>query len=103
MPTLLRRSPSALFVAAVLALAPFGCSKAPTVAAAAMCPEHQVEEKYCTICHPEIKNDPKVLLCKEHGDIPEAICTACHPELKSKYATCPHELPPAFCALCAKK
>jgi len=98
----LRRS-SPVLAATVLALALAACSKEPTAAAATMCPEHKVEEKYCTICHPEIKNDPKVLLCKEHGDIPEAICTACHPELKSKYATCPHDLPPAFCAFCAKK
>ena len=27
----------------------------------------------------------RLLLCKEHGDIPEDICTLCHPEVKEKY------------------
>ena len=62
--------------------------------------KHEVAEKFCPLCHPEIKNDPNVLLCKEHYDIPEEICTACHPELKAKYKTCPHELPPALCLAC---
>jgi hypothetical protein len=65
------------------------------------CKEHGVEEKYCVLCHPEIREDPDMLLCAEHGDIPEAICTACHPELKEKYETCPHELPTAFCPKCS--
>jgi hypothetical protein len=73
-----------------------------TAAAAEWCNEHEVEEKFCILCHPEIKNDPNILLCKEHYDIPEDICTACHPELKSKYKTCPHELPVAFCQECQK-
>jgi hypothetical protein len=70
----------------------------------ALCP-HEVAERFCPICHPEVKNDPNILLCAEHGNIPEEICTACHPELKAKYRTCAHELPPAFCASCleAKK
>lgn len=89
---------------AVLSLSLFAvsCSDTPSAAAAQLCPKHHVDAKFCTICRPEIKKDPKVLLCKEHGDIPEEICTACHPELKARYATCPHELPPAFCAQCAK-
>ena len=77
-----------------------GSSAAPV--AELMCPEHGVTEKFCTICHPEIKNDPNILLCKEHYDIPEDICTACHPELKAKIKTCPHELPTAFCQECQK-
>lgn len=71
-------------------------------AAELMCQEHGVPEKFCTICHPEIKKDPNILLCKEHYDIPEDICTACHAELKAKIKTCPHELPPAFCQECQK-
>lgn len=78
------------------------CSDRPGAEAARLCPKHHVDEKFCTICRPEIKKDPNILLCKEHGDIPEDICTACHPELKAKYSTCPHELPPAFCSSCAK-
>ena len=31
------------------------------------------------ICHPELKE--KLLLCPEHGNIPEDICTLCHPEV----------------------
>lgn len=67
------------------------------------CEEHGVEEKYCVICHPEIRENEDMLLCPKHGNIPEAICTACHPELKQKYETCPHELPPAFCQTCARE
>jgi cobalt-zinc-cadmium efflux system membrane fusion protein len=69
---------------------------------AALC-KHEVAETFCPICHPEVLKDPKVLLCKEHGNIPEEVCTACHPELKAKYKTCEHELPPALCAACQKK
>lgn len=88
------------FSAWLVALAA-GCSRGPDLQAAELwCQEHGVEEKFCILCHPEIKNDPSILLCKEHFDIPEAICTACHPELKAKYKTCPHELPVAFCPQC---
>jgi cobalt-zinc-cadmium efflux system membrane fusion protein len=100
-------------LAALSATVPPGCSGQGNVAGrkprgagqadAQMCSEHGVEKKYCSICHPEIKDDPNILLCKEHGDIPEDICTACHPELKAKYKTCRHELPPAFCQECRKK
>jgi len=81
---------------------------APSTGAAAGVPalcRHEVAEKFCPICHPEVKNHPNILLCKEHRGIPEDICTACHPELKAKYKTCVHELPPAFCPTClaAKK
>lgn len=62
------------------------------------CKEHGVPEKFCTICHPKLKQT--LLLCKEHGDIPEDICTLCHPEVAKKYNItdlCPHGLPKAFC------
>jgi hypothetical protein len=68
----------------------------------ALC-KHEVAEKLCPICHPEVLQDPSILLCKEHGNIPEDLCTACHPELKAKYKTCEHELPPALCAACKAK
>ena len=47
------------------------------------CKEHGVPEKFCTLCHQELKE--KLMLCKEHGDIPEDICTLCHPEVAKKY------------------
>src|SRR3954468_7404841 len=62
------------------------------------CKEHGVPEKFCTLCHPELKET--LLLCKEHGDIPEDICTLCHPEVAKKYnitELCPHGLPVHFC------
>src|SRR3954466_10148121 len=64
------------------------------------CEEHGVPEKFCTICHPELKE--KLLLCPEHGNIPEDICTLCHPELKKKLniETCEHGLPKHFCFKC---
>ena len=69
------------------------------------CKEHGVPEKFCTICHPELKG--KLLLCKEHGDIPEDICTLCHPEVEKKHSLvmCPkgHGLPEHFCTECANK
>ncbi|MBI3464678.1 MAG: hypothetical protein HY000_16725 [Planctomycetes bacterium] len=111
--------PATSFVLSLIAVMPLvavgftGCSsksggstaggKSASGKAELMCREHGVPEKFCTICHPEIKNDPNILLCKEHGHIPEDICTACHPELKAKIKTCPHELPPAFCPECQKK
>jgi membrane fusion protein, heavy metal efflux system len=69
------------------------------------CKEHGVPEKFCTLCHEELK--AKLLLCKEHGDIPEDICTLCHPEVEKKHdiVMCPkgHNLPKHFCFECAKK
>src|SRR5262245_44100609 len=56
--------------------------KAPAAAgdeAGLYCDEHGVPEKFCTLCHQELKE--KLLLCKEHGNIPEDICTLCHPEV----------------------
>jgi cobalt-zinc-cadmium efflux system membrane fusion protein len=78
--------------------------KAPTQAQTAdngpFCDEHGVPEKFCTICHPELKE--KLLLCPEHGNIPEDICTLCHPDVKKKLniETCEHGLPKHFCYLC---
>jgi membrane fusion protein, heavy metal efflux system len=69
------------------------------------CKEHGVPEKFCTICHPELKE--KLLLCTEHGNIPEEICTLCHPEVQKKYdiEMCPkgHGLPKHFCYKCQQE
>jgi membrane fusion protein, heavy metal efflux system len=64
------------------------------------CKEHGVPEKFCTPCHPELKE--KLLLCPEHGNIPEEICTKCHPENAAKYDITPweHGLPGHFCPKC---
>ena len=62
------------------------------------CKEHGVPEKFCTLCHEELKET--LMLCKEHGNIPEDICTLCHPEVEKKYniEMCPkgHGLPEAL-------
>ena len=67
------------------------------------CKEHGVPEKFCTLCHAELKDS--LLLCAEHGDIPEDICTLCHPEVEETYdiQMCPegHGLPEHFCNECA--
>jgi cobalt-zinc-cadmium efflux system membrane fusion protein len=69
------------------------------------CEEHGVPEKFCTLCHPELKE--KLLLCPEHGNIPEDICTLCHKESQQKYniKMCPkeHGLPEHFCSKCSKE
>lgn len=69
---------------------------------ALQCKEHGVPEKFCTLCHKELKTS--LMLCKEHGNIPEDICTLCHPELEKKYGIemCPkgHGLPKHFCFKC---
>lgn len=64
------------------------------------CTEHGVPEKFCTLCHKELKE--KLLLCPEHGNIPEDICTECHPENAAKYdiKPCGHNLPAHFCLQC---
>ena len=36
-----------------------------------MCAEHGVPERFCTLCHEELKAG--LLLCAEHGGIPEEI------------------------------
>ncbi len=67
------------------------------------CKEHGVPEKFCTLCHAELKG--KLMLCTEHGNIPEDICTLCHKEVKEKYdiEVCPdHGLPKHFCIECEK-
>jgi cobalt-zinc-cadmium efflux system membrane fusion protein len=64
------------------------------------CQEHGVPEKFCTLCHDELKS--KLVQCAEHG-LPEEICTLCHPEAKEKYAIaalCTHGLPQHFCTQC---
>jgi membrane fusion protein, heavy metal efflux system len=66
------------------------------------CEEHGVPEKFCTLCHPELKE--KLLLCPEHGNIPEDICTACHKDVQKKYhiKMCPrgHGMPEHYCITC---
>ena len=66
------------------------------------CKEHGVPEKFCTLCHAELKQ--KLLLCPEHGKIPDEICTLCHAEnaKKSNIRMCPngHGLPAHFCSKC---
>lgn len=66
------------------------------------CKEHGVPEKFCTICHEELKKT--LMLCKEHGNIPEDICTKCHAEVREAYKIemCPkgHGLPKSFCVDC---
>ncbi len=81
-------------------------AKPPGTAVAAedaglFCKEHGVPEKFCTLCHDELKSS--LLLCKEHGNIPEDICTLCHPEVAERYqlVMCEeHGLPESFCYLC---
>ncbi|WP_422924708.1 efflux RND transporter periplasmic adaptor subunit [Singulisphaera sp. PoT] len=68
------------------------------------CKEHGVPEKFCTLCHEELKKT--LQLCDEHGGLPEDICTLCHPEVERKYKLemCPkgHGLPREFCDKCGK-
>jgi len=68
------------------------------------CKEHGVPEKFCTLCHEEIKKT--LPLCNEHGGLPEDICSLCHPEVERKYklVMCPqgHGLPKEFCIKCGK-
>ena len=81
-----------------------GLGPAPKAAddAGLYCKEHGVPEKFCTLCHEELKKT--LLLCKEHGDIPEDICTLCHPEVQKAHniEMCPkgHGLPKHFCTEC---
>ncbi len=66
-----------------------------------MCIEHGVPERFCILCHPELKS--KLLMCQEHG-VPEEICTICHPEAIQKYGLkkiCKeHGLPASLCPKC---
>ena len=88
----------------LLAWARFGENTPATEDAGLYCKEHGVPEKFCTLCHEELKS--KLMLCKEHGNIPEDICTLCHPEVEKKYnlKMCPngHGLPKEFCFKCGK-
>ncbi|MHC5541510.1 hypothetical protein ACYOEI_25090 [Singulisphaera rosea] len=45
--------------------------KAVSTDAGLYCKEHGVPEKFCTLCHEELKG--KLVACKEHGDLPEDI------------------------------
>jgi cobalt-zinc-cadmium efflux system membrane fusion protein len=99
------------FLMASLLLFGAGCSDTggpPSTAEAddgLYCKEHGVPEKFCTLCHDELKSS--LLLCKEHGGIPEEICTLCHPEAAEKHhvEVCPngHGLPKYFCTRCSEK
>jgi membrane fusion protein, heavy metal efflux system len=86
----------------VPAWAKIGAPATQTADSGLFCKEHGVPEKFCTLCHEELKD--KLLLCKEHGDIPEDICTLCHPEVEEqhKIEMCPHGhgLPKHFCMKC---
>lgn len=65
------------------------------------CEEHGIPEKFCTLCHEELKQT--LLLCKEHGDAPEDVCTLCHPEVKEKHKVrvCKeHGAAEAYCTEC---
>lgn len=75
-------------------------SKAGKVDYGLFCDEHGVPEKFCTLCHPELKKT--LLLCAEHGGLPEDVCTKCHPENAAKYdlKPCEHGLPAHFCPRC---
>lgn len=91
-----------LGVCLLLALGAAACAKAAKAEDYGLfCKEHGVPEKFCTICHKELKD--KLLMCAEHGNIPEDICTLCHKENKDKYdiEMCPeHGLPKHFCIKC---
>ena len=79
-----------------------GATEAKSDDSGLYCKDHGVPEKFCTICHEELKD--KLMLCKEHGNIPEDICTLCHPEVakKNQIEMCPngHGLPKHFCKEC---
>ena len=79
-----------------------GPAVVPAADSGPYCEEHGVPEKFCTICHPELKE--KLLLCPEHGNLPEDICTFCHKDVQKKYniTMCPngHGLPKHFCNKC---
>ena len=71
------------------------------VDAGLFCREHGVPEKFCTLCHEELKS--RLVQCKEHG-LPEEICTLCHPDSRAKYGLTmickEHGLPEHFCSKC---
>lgn len=71
------------------------------VDAGLFCREHGVPEKFCTLCHEELK--ARLVMCKEHG-VPEEICTLCHPDARAKYGLTmickEHGLPGHLCPKC---
>jgi len=71
------------------------------VDAGLFCHEHGVPEKFCTLCHEELKT--RLPICTEHK-LPEAICTICDPQAEQRYGLkmlCrEHHLPGPLCALC---
>ncbi|MBI3464679.1 MAG: efflux RND transporter periplasmic adaptor subunit, partial [Planctomycetes bacterium] len=79
-----------------------GGGEGQAVDAGLYCREHGVPEKFCTLCHEELKS--RLLMCNEHG-LPEEICTLCHPEAEKKYGLKPickqHRLPEHFCPKCS--
>ncbi len=80
-----------------------GATDAASEDAGLYCKEHGVPEKFCTLCHEELKG--KLVACTEHGGLPEDICTLCHPEVAKKYdlTMCKeHGLPESYCAKCGK-
>lgn len=77
---------------------PLAGGRAPADRSELWCREHDVPERLCTLCHPELAGE--LAWCREH-DLPEDLCTLCHPELAERFATCEaHGLPKAFCAQC---
>src|SRR3989304_2201334 len=71
------------------------------VDAGLFCQEHGVPEKFCTLCHAELKS--RLVMCQEHG-LPEEVCTICHPANERKYGLkmiCKeHGLPKHLCTKC---
>jgi cobalt-zinc-cadmium efflux system membrane fusion protein len=78
-----------------------GRRRAEPVDAGLFCREHGVPEKFCTLCHEELKS--KLLMCAEHG-VPEEVCTICHHDAERKYGLkmiCrEHGLPKHLCPQC---
>lgn len=78
-----------------------GEGRARSVDAGLFCREHGVPEKFCTLCHEELKGALRA--CAEHG-LPEEICTICHPEAAALFGLKPlcreHGLPEQFCTFC---
>lgn len=78
-----------------------GDASSHPVDAGLFCREHGVPEKFCTLCHEELKS--ALAVCAEHG-LPEAICTICDREAAARYGLKPlcedHGLPEHFCTLC---
>lgn len=70
--------------------------------AAGFCEAHQVPERICPFCHPDLIDT--LGFCEEHG-VPEALCTRCNPAVipafKSVNDWCgEHGLPESQCTIC---